>query len=52
MAACTNEDAEVVKLLVQHGADLHAQDGTEVSQVTSSTHMHLSHVRGRGQFDQ
>ena len=31
MAACTNEDAQVVQLLVTKGADVHARDGTEVS---------------------
>ena len=32
MGACTNKDAQVVKLLLSYGADLHACDGTEVSQ--------------------
>ncbi len=32
MGACTNEDAQVVKLLLSKGAEIHAHDGTEVSQ--------------------
>ena len=31
MGACTNEDAQVAQLLVTKGADVHARDGTEVS---------------------
>ncbi|DBB15707.1 TPA: hypothetical protein ACH3X3_003914 [Trebouxia sp. C0006] len=30
MGACTNEDAQVVKLLLSKGANIHAHDGTEL----------------------
>lgn len=30
MGACTNEDAQVVKLLLSKGANIHARDGTKV----------------------
>ncbi len=32
MGVCTNKDAQVVKLLLSKGADIHARDDTEVSQ--------------------
>lgn len=54
MAACTNDDAEVLKLLLKHGGDIHAQDNTQVrhccpalshAPVTCTCHMHLSHAQ-------
>ena len=36
MGACTNEDAQMVQLLVTKGADIHARDGTEVRPACST----------------
>ena len=35
MAACTNEGAEVMELLLKHGGSIHARDGTPVSHLSS-----------------